>query len=359
MFKKSPIVRSADIGYGHVKWTEGRDSDGNIIADSFASLAPLAVVDEFHSEALLQRDTHIVPINGKFYEVGRNVHKAIGKNQELEQLNEHFALSDGYAARLFGAFNYMLPNLPSKTIDYLMLGLPLTTLNKHQDSLSAKFVGEHVINKKGDRILVRNCAVYPQPLGGYAAYYVICQNEDEHPPLALLIDVGYNTVDWITCEGLMPNANQSGAVERGMSGFLREVAKSVMKAHAIPNSTESLVVRLIDQVLMSNRQTVKFSSETIDLTPHLEAGDFVLEQAARAVQNNIGHGVDIEVIIMSGGGAARYAPWIKEMFPKHEVRVLDEPELANVRGFHQFGDWIAESAARAAPHEVLREVSNG
>ena len=38
MFKKSPIVRSADIGYGHVKWTEGRDSDGNIIADSFASL---------------------------------------------------------------------------------------------------------------------------------------------------------------------------------------------------------------------------------------------------------------------------------------------------------------------------------
>ena len=45
MFKKSPIVRSADIGYGHVKWTEGRDSDGNIIADSFASLAPLAVVD--------------------------------------------------------------------------------------------------------------------------------------------------------------------------------------------------------------------------------------------------------------------------------------------------------------------------
>ena len=358
MLKKSPIVRSADVGYGHVKWTEGRDSEGKIIADCFASLAPLAVDGEFQSEILLQRDTHIVPVNGQHYEVGRHVRKAIGKNQELEQLDENFALSDGYTARLYGTFNYMQRNLPSKTIDYLMLGLPLTTLNQNQDKLSAKFVGEHVINRKGDTILVRNCAVYPQPLGGYAAYYLTCQNQDTPPPLALLIDVGYNTVDWITCEGLMPNSSQSDAVERGMSGFLREVAKSVIKAHEIPNGTESLVVRLIDQALMSG-SPLKLSGQVIDLEPHLQAGDSVLEQAARAVQNNIGHGIDIEVVIMSGGGAARYAPWMQKIFPKHEIRILDEPELANVRGFHQFGDWIADSASRATPHEVLREVVNG
>ena len=358
MHKKAPIVRSADVGYGHVKWTEGRDSEGNIIADCFASQAPLAIDGEFTSEVMLKRDTYIVPVNGQHYEVGRHVRMAIGKNQELEQLNENFALSDGYAARLYGTFNYMLRNLPSQTIDYLMLGLPLTTLNKNQDKLADKFVGEHVINRKGDTILIRHCAVYPQPLGGYAAYYLTCLNQDTPPPLALLIDVGYNTVDWITCEGLMPNSSQSDAVERGMSGFLREVAKSVIKAHNIPNGSETAVVRILDHALMTGSQ-FKLSGQPIDLAPHLQAGDTVLEQAARAIQNNIGHGIDIEVVIMSGGGAERYAPWIRKIFPKHEVRILNEPELANVRGFHQFGDWLAESASRATPQVELREVING
>ena len=170
MEKHSPVVRAIDVGYGHVKWTEGRDTDGDIIADAFPSQAPLATEGKVKTNVMLQRDTFVIPVNGKNYVVGRQVKLEIGKNQELEQLDTDFSLSDGYTARLYGALNYMLPSLPSsRTIDFLMLGLPLTTINNNAEPLMKRFIGEHTINTKDDKVTIKSCAVYAQPLGGYAA----------------------------------------------------------------------------------------------------------------------------------------------------------------------------------------------
>ena len=96
MQKNTPIVRACDVGYGHVKWTEGRDPTGLILADCFPSQAPLATEGEFKVNEMEQRDTFVVPVGGRNYEVGRAVRLAIGPNQELEQLDTNFALSDGY-----------------------------------------------------------------------------------------------------------------------------------------------------------------------------------------------------------------------------------------------------------------------
>ena len=66
-------------------------------------------------------------------------------------MDENFCLGDAYAARLFGAINYMVPNLPADVIDVLVLGLPLNTYRKHQAALSKRFVGEHVIDERGGK----------------------------------------------------------------------------------------------------------------------------------------------------------------------------------------------------------------
>ena len=348
MEKHNPIVRAIDVGYGHVKWTEGRDNFGEIIAESFPSQAPLSTEGKGTPQVMLQRDTFVVPVNGKHYVVGRQVKHEIGKNQELEQLDSNFALSDGYTARLYGALNYMLPSLPtSRTIDFLMLGLPLTTINQNAEPLMARFVGRHVINTKGDAVTIKNCAVYPQPLGGYAAYLQRPLARHSQPPTALVVDIGYNTVDWVTCEGMVDNPSLSDAVERGMSGFLREVAKSVISASGIPES-ESAVVRMLDNYLINGGE-FRLAGKLIDISKHTDTGNMILEQAAQAIKNNIGVGGSIDLIIVSGGGAKLYAPWIKKQFPHHEIITLPSPSLANVRGFHQFGEWIAESARRAVP----------
>ena len=47
-----------------------------------------------------QRDTFVIHFDGKCYVVGREVKMEVGKNQELEQLDTDFVLSDGYTARV-------------------------------------------------------------------------------------------------------------------------------------------------------------------------------------------------------------------------------------------------------------------
>lgn len=346
MDKHAPVVRAIDVGYGHVKWTEGRDSDDEIIADAFPSQAPLVTESKIKVHEWQQRDTFVIPINGKFYVVGREVKMEVGKNQELEQLDTDFALSDGYTARLYGALNCMLPSLPaSRTIDFLMLGLPLTTISQNSDALMNRFVGEHTINRKGDKVTIKSCVVYPQPLGGYAAYLMKPLERHSEPPMALVIDIGYNTVDWITCEGMVDNPSLSDAVERGMSGFLREVAKEIIEVSGVPES-ESAVVRMLDRYMIHGGE-FRLAGKLIKIEDHVHAGHAILEQAAQAIKNNIGVGGIIDLIIISGGGAKLYAPWIKKQFPHHEIITLPSSSLANVRGFHQFGEWIAESARRA------------
>lgn len=341
------VVRAIDVGYGHVKWSDGRDETGEILADRFPSQAPLAVSNEVKAGFAHQRDTCIVPVNGRNYEVGRAVRMMLGKNQELEQLDEKFALSDGYTARVYGALNYMLPTLPARSIDFLVLGLPLTTLNKYSDDLSDRFLGEHIINTKGDTVVVSSCAVYPQPLGAYAAYLQRPIARHTKPPMALIIDVGYNTVDWLTCEGLVINPNKSDAVERGMSGYLREVAKSLIKS-VDTAASESELVRLLDRHLIEGSPFL-LTGKPINLDPHWAAGDAILEQAAQSVRNNVGAGLEIDIIIVSGGGASIYAPWVQQQFRTHDVIALPQSTLANVRGFQHMGEAMAESARRARP----------
>ena len=97
---------------------------------------------------------------------------------------------------------------------------------------------------------------------------------------------------------------------------------------------------------MYKRQVFRLAGKEIDLKPHLKVGNAIIEQAAQAVRNNVGLGEGLDVVIVSGGGAGIYLPAIKKHYPNHEVATLQAPALANVRGFYQFGELIADSALR-------------
>ena len=196
--KRHLTVRAIDVGYGHIKFTEGRDPATNTIrTDSIPSQSPEAKATMKTAGVMKRRDTFVIPIGERRFEVGRDVDKALDPNQQTEVMDDDFAVSDSYAARLFGALNYMLPGLPDETIDILVLGLPLNTYEKHSAALQKRFRGTLVINEAGDTVTVNHCHVYPQPLGSYMNYMVNGGgNEAAEPPVALSIDPGYNTVDW-------------------------------------------------------------------------------------------------------------------------------------------------------------------
>lgn len=338
------IVRAIDVGYGHVKFTDGRDShDKSIRTDSIPSQSPSAKPRLPKGPGVLtQRDTFTIPVGERLFEVGRDIRLALHGTQETEVLDENFSLSAGYAARLFGAVNYM--QLPAGVIDILVLGLPLNTYPKHHAALSKRFTGLHTRNTRGDTIEIRHCHVYPQPLGSYTAF--LADNPPASPsPLALSIDPGYNTVDFFVCQGMAANATRSDAVQRGMGAVLRAVADDIIKVHSM-DATPVELVRAIDRSLATG-EPFKIYGQEFDLSDHWRAGHEIVEEAAQAVKNSVGSGSDIEVILLTGGGASLYEDAIRDKFPRHQVLTLESPAMANARGFHLIGEMLAKSLGHA------------
>jgi plasmid segregation protein ParM len=349
MEQKNFIVRACDAGYGHVKFTDGRYMDSQSIRTaSIPSQSPLARSPTLKTTGQMMtcRDTFLVPINGRTFEVGRDVRLAIEGCHVSEVLGDDFSQTEAYAARLFGAFNYMLPGLPESIIDILVLGLPLNTYAKHHESVEKRFCGEHVISPDRKTVTVKSCCVVPQPLGSYAAYLALTDlHQCKKTPMALVVDPGYETVDWLVCHGMVANEVRSDAVPRGMGAVMREVANDIIKTYGF-DATPANVVRLLDRSLTSGAPFEMFG-ETIAFSNHMRAGNDVIEQAAQAIKNSVGSGFDIDVIILSGGGAPFYKEAVQRKFQRHKIVVLDAPALANVRGFHLLGEKLAKSRAHS------------
>lgn len=344
---QSLVVRAIDVGYGHIKFTDGRDPATRAIrTDSIPSQSPAAKVTMHKgaSGVMKQRDTFTIPVGDRLFEVGRAINLALSGNQETEVMDERFSLSDPYAARLFGAINYMYPSLPENVIDVLVLGLPLNTYPKHHAALAERFTGTHKINDHGDTVEIKSCHVYPQPLGSYMSYMAVNQSASK-TPLALSIDPGYNTVDWFVCQGMSANDARSGAVTRGMGAVLRAIADDIIKTHEL-DATPVELIRRIDQSL-STSEPFEIYGQSFDLSKHMSAGNEIIHEAAQAVKNSVGSGTDVDVIVLTGGGAPLYAKAIADKFPRHRVVTLDNPGLANVRGFHLIGEMLAKSLGQA------------
>jgi plasmid segregation protein ParM len=336
------VVRAIDVGYGHVKFSDGYNPDGALRVESFPSQSPVAKGDALTVNVMKRRDTFFVPVGKRTFEVGKDVADALHGNQESAVMDTKFALSDAYTARLLGAINYMAPNLPDNTIDFLILGLPLTTYMDRHKEVAKRFTGKHVINARGDTVVVHHCEVYPQPLGSYAAF--IEAHDFETPPRALVIDPGYNTVDWFVCKGMVASEIRSAAIQRGMSAVIKNVAEAIIKKLEL-DAGVSEIVRLVDTSL-TNGTPLAICGEAIDLKEFMSAGDSVIEEAAQAVKNSIAAGADIDAIVIAGGGASLYAAALAKHF-RHRVELLPDPSFANVRGFQALGETQAESAHRA------------
>lgn len=175
----SLVVRAVDVGYGHVKFTDGFDGE-SILAESFPSQSVVSSASQHQSKVWQQRDTFQIPIGDRLYEVGRDIRFAMTGTQETEVLDQDFALSDAYRARLYGALNYMRPRLPRQHIDFLVLGLPLTTYNKHSKALADLYTGPQTIGPN-QVITIGECVVIEQPVGSYLTYLTDMRTKPRAP----------------------------------------------------------------------------------------------------------------------------------------------------------------------------------
>jgi plasmid segregation protein ParM len=342
-------VHAIDLGYGRVKYSLGRANNGAaVLTRDFASISVQSSAAPLANAVIHQRDTHHVPVRQKTYEVGSEIALAIHGNHEGEVLDNDFALSDAYCARLYGALNYIHEHHRRSTIDVLVLGLPMTTYRQHSAALEAKFSGSHTINTKGTKLQISRCCVFPQPLGGYTTF--LSSGAERFaaagkPPTALIIDPGYNTVDWFVCRGMKANELRSSAVPRGMGVVMRAIADELKKSGNVGDVGVSELVRKIDESIRSG-QPLRLFGKDFDIRQARLAGQAIIEEAVQAIKNSVGSGADIDVVVLVGGGADFYAQSVRDKFPHHETILLDSPAMANVTGFHLMGEQIMSSSLR-------------
>lgn len=343
-------VYAIDLGYGRVKYSLGRAHIGApVITRDFASISVQSSAAPLANAVIHQRDTHHVPVRQKIYEVGSEIALAIHGNHEGEVLDNDFALSDAYCARLYGALNYIHEYQRRGAIDVLVLGLPMTTYRQHSTALEAKFSGQHTINTKGTKVQIHRCCVFPQPLGGYTTFLnngAARFASGGKPPTALIIDPGYNTVDWFVCRGMKANEIRSSAVPRGMGVVMRAIADELKKSGDVGDVGVSELVRKIDESIRVG-QPLRLFGKDFDMKHAQQAGAAIIEEAVQAIKNSVGSGADIDVVVVVGGGAQFYVQAVRDKFPHHETLLLDNPSMANVTGFHLMGESILSSSLRA------------
>lgn len=345
--QKDPVVRAIDVGYGHVKFVISHDPrSGKIECGRFPSRSPRAQGQDLSAGVMGRLDTWIVKVNGQDYEVGRDVISAAAANDASEILSRDFALSDAYLARLYGALSYMEPGLRGSKIDWLVLGLPNSTWAAMAEPLAKKVKGKHVVNSKGKEIEVANVLVFPQPMGAFFDYAYAERKVDElKKQVSLIVEPGYNTVDWLFLEGLAPSKARSGCVELGMSQVIRAIAQDILAKPKRSGNIDRMINR-IDHAL-ANSLEYRLSGTPIKLSDHFPAGMSVVEQAINAVKKSAGDGDDIDNIFIAGGGTPFYSPTLSNHYPDHKVIQIADPQFAVVRGLQVVGDNKARSAVRA------------
>lgn len=89
----------------------------------------------------------------------------------------------------------------------------------------------------------------------------------------------------------------------------------------------------IDRALVTGEGKLRVRGETVELGGFVECATERLARAVHTLCNQVGSGLDIDHIVVCGGGADLLMPLIAQAFPKHIVEKMPSPVMANVRGF--------------------------
>lgn len=343
---KTPVF-AVDVGYSNTKYAY-RVASGEVEVGIFPSLAPLAPIRTFSGDAesvFGAPNLATITIKQIEYTVGPDVPMTARYGWTGSALGDDYALSDNYAALLYGAIHFS----GVTHIKYLVLGLPVLKMKKYSAELKERFVGEHDFGH--GCVTVEKVLVIPQPLGSLllaASYPGGCfGNDDAH----LVIDVGHVTTDWIYTNGFMMDQNRGDSVPSALSQISQQIADII-------SNVEGERVYDIERIDKALREKAPFFfyGKSIDLAPYFKRAAPIVSSLVMEMRNRIGPTPDVRSIILSGGGSALYASAIRTAFPRTVIEPIDFPCIANARGFLIAGEAALAREYRVSSSRAARDV---
>lgn len=320
------IIRSVDVGYGNVKYVASRTDEG-IRCKMFPSWAPLASDLALDSGMRRTRDTTIVEVDEVRYEIGPDSRLGL-KAHNVRILNNDYATSQEYLALLRGALSYMHVS----EIHLLVVGLPVSLMNGRAQSLIRRLKGVHRL-ADGRSVHVHHVWALAQPLGGFYDHALGQGAADMlSDQVNLIIDPGYYTVDWLTTFGAKVMPERTGSFPGGVHAILQAMARGIGEQLGVSFTD----IDAIDRALINGK--LRLGGQTLDLSPHWQRAQPRVHEVMNAIANSVGDALDVENVILVGGGARLFEPVLRKRFHAARVIVAPEPIFANVRGFQAAGE---------------------
>lgn len=320
------IIRAIDIGYQKTKIIRKNNKKWELL--SFPSIAPINKGMNMSSGfggLMGKRETKVIEIDGISYEVGPDADD-LQSVDNVKALDNNYIFTDTYKALFLGSLDYLNEN----EIDLLVVGLPITNL-MNSEKLRDLSIGEHRVSES--RIVnVKDVLVIPQPLGGfYAALYSGDPDlENMSSEYNLIVDPGSVTFDFLCTHGMNPIENRSDAHPGGMIKVLNAIAESIKSKY----KKEYKNLTAIEKALLKKERTLKlpWNKEEENLEEHIKQTKNVLESSVTAMKNKAGDGTEMELnnIIIVGGGSKMFFRQISKQYPDHNIKIL---ENLNLKGF--------------------------
>jgi plasmid segregation protein ParM len=191
---------------------------------------------------------------------------------------------------------------------------------KHKDTYLSIFkdyeVDEHVLN-------FENITLLPQGAGAYLAYV---QKQKDHPSSAAIIDIGFNTINFLVYENGQPKrAHSKGYSGHGVSSILRPFATYLESTFNMPfGEAEALKIFTSGKFIFNGAEQTQVSAKIVELKAQFVKKLFnsVLTGEKKILATS-------EKVILAGGGC-----YLLEgiQFPPN-VGLADKPfEFANISG---------------------------
>lgn len=239
--------------------------------------------------------------------------------------------------RVIVAHALRLAGLGGKKVS-LATGLPLSRFFK------ADQANTEVINRKDASIRrvvtpmdgsqtaeIVDHRVFPEGLAAWIDYAVDAEGnlregiEDES---VAIIDIGGRTTDTaVVLPGRQIDHARSGSADIGVLNVIEGIGVSLLKAHGV-----EIPAHAIESALVTRH--IRMWGTQIDINEFIEsATEEVLTRIMREISRRLGSAVDLDKIILVGGGAHVF----KKVISRYQnITVAEDPEFANARGFAKY-----------------------
>jgi plasmid segregation protein ParM len=333
------FVVAMDVGYSSLKILAGMAGTAPAVTILPAGAGPLAAMPDRLGRGRDDRDL-VVSVDGAAWAAG--VEPGRLQNWERE-LHPDYPATAAYRA----LFHAALLVSGRERVDRLVTGLPVA---QHQDTarrerLRAALIGVHQVTPER-QVTVEQVDILAQPVGAYLdAIGSAAAAAVFNTARTLVIDAGFFSVDWMLIDGGELRSANSGSSTSAMS-LLIEAADDLIQQ----DRGDRLGLNQIEKALRAGSGTVPLFGSPVELAPYLTAAAKRTASAAiTAVRRSMrSERRAVDVVLLTGGGAAIYADAAREAYPRSQVVVSADPVLANACGFWDYvQDGPAERAAAA------------